>query len=111
MATSVKFLNFRPCTFGNLRPAPNATESEAIHAAVMADTTPRIPITPNDLQDKNLMIIVSYRSSLLWLEGGVVIYRHDPKTEGGAGYAGWPTKDLVEEVTVGDKWIAEVQFV
>jgi hypothetical protein len=45
MATSVKFLSFRPCTFGNLRPTPNVTEWEAIRACLEADTTPRLERT------------------------------------------------------------------
>lgn len=111
MATAVKFISFRPCTFGNLRPAPNVTDSEAIRDAVAADATPRLERTPEALQDKVLKIITTYRSALLWLEGGVLIYRHAPKTDGGNGYLGWPTKDLIEEVVVGEDWIAEVEFV
>ena len=110
MATHVKFISFRPCTLGNLRPAPNVTESEAIREAVAADETPRIEGTPDALQNKVLKIITAYRSALLWLEGGVLIYRHTPKTAGGSGYAGWPTKDLIEEVVVDEDWIAEVEF-
>ena len=111
MATSVKFLSFRPCTFGNLRPTPNVTEWEAIRACLDADQTPRLEATPEDLQDKQLGIITSYRSSLLWIEGGVVVCRHAPNTEGGHGYAGWPPSGLKEEVLVGADWVAEVEFV
>jgi hypothetical protein len=111
MASSVKFLSFRPCTIGNLRPAPNVTDSEEIHAAVSADQSPCLEPTPADLKDKHLKIISSYRSALIWLEGGVMIYRNDPKTEGGHGYAGWPPKGTMEEVIVGDDWFAEVEFV
>ena len=111
MATSVKFISFRPCTFGNLRPTPNVTEWEAIRATLEADQTPRLERTPEALQDKVLQIITTYRSALLWLEGGVLICRHAPKTDGGNGYAGWPVKGLAEEVLVGDDWVAEVEFV
>jgi hypothetical protein len=110
MATSVKFLSFRSCTIGNLRPTPNVTEWEAIRATLDADTSPRLERTPEDLQDKELEIITSYRSSLLWLAGGVVICRHAPNTEGGHGYAGWPPIGLKEEVLLGEDWIAEVEF-
>jgi hypothetical protein len=110
MASSVKFLSFRPHTFGGLRPAPNVTECDAISAAVAADPTPHLDTTPEALQGKELKIITTYRSALLWLEGGVVIYRHAAKTVGGNGYEGWPLKELVEEVIMGD-WIAEVEFV
>ena len=111
MATSVKFLSFRPLNIGNLRPTPNVSECEAIRASLDADTTPRIEPTPEDLQDKQLGIITSYRSALLWLEGGVVVCRHAPKTNGGHGYAGWPPVGLKEEVLVGNDWVAEVEFV
>ena len=111
MASSVKFLSFRPCTIGNLRPAPNVTEAEEISAALDADPSPRIEPTPDGLQDKKLKIITSYRSSLMWLEGDVTIYRHSPNTNGGSGYAGWPPVGLMEEVIVGDDWFAQVEFV
>ena len=111
MATSVKFLSFRPCTFGNLRPTPNVTEWEAISACLDADKTPRLERTPEALQDQELKILSSYRSALLWLAGGGGICRHAPNTEGGHGYAGWPTKGLKEEVLVGEDWVAEVEFV
>jgi hypothetical protein len=111
MATSVKFLSFRPCTFGNLRPTPNVTEWEAIRACLDADTTPRLAPTPEDLKDKEVKILSSYRSAVMWLEGGVAITRHDPKTEGGQGYAGWPTIGLKENVLLGENWVAEVEFV
>ena len=111
MATSVKFLSFRPCTFGNLRPTPNVTEWDAIRACIDADKTPRLESTPEDLQGKELKVISSYRSALLWLEGGNVITRHDPKTAGGHGYAGWPPVGIKEEVLVGNDWVAEVEFV
>jgi len=47
----------------------------------------------------------------MWLESGIVITRHDPKTAGGHGYAGWPPVGLKEEVLVGNDWVAEVEFV
>lgn len=110
MATSVKFLSFRPLNIGNLRPTPNVTEWEAISACLDADKTPRLEATPEALNGKELKIITSYRSALLWLAGGVVITRHDPKTNGGHGYAGWPPVGLKEEVLLND-WVAEVEFV
>ena len=109
-ATSIKFLSFLPAIFGGLRPAPNVAETEYISAAVAADTTPRFDPTPEDLQDKELKIIANYRGALMWLEGGVVVYRHDPKTEGGGGYAGWPPVGLKETVLLNDR-SAEVEFV
>ena len=110
MATHVKFLSFRPCTFGNLRPTPNVTEWEAISVALDADKTPRLEPTPEVLKDKELNILSSYRSAVMWLEGGITITRHDPKTEGGHGYAGWPSSGVKEEALLND-WIAEVEFV
>ena len=111
MATSVKFTSFHPCAFGNLRPTPNVTEWEAIRTTLDTDTTPRIEPTPEDLQGKELKILSSYRSSVMWLEGGIVITRHDPKTDGGQGYAGWPPRGIKEEVLLEEDWIAEVEFV
>ena len=111
MATSVKFLSFRPCTVGTLRPAPNVTDCDEISAALNADTSPRLEPTPDGLQDKKLKIVTTYRSSLMWLEGAVGIYRHSPKTRGGHGYAGWPPVGLVEEVILDDDLFAEVEFV
>lgn len=109
-ATSVKFLSFLPNTFGGLRPAPNVTETAYISAAVAADPTPRLSPAPEDLQNKQLKIIANYRGALMWLEGGVVVYRHDPKTEGGGVYAGCPTIGLKETVLL-NEWSAEVEFV
>jgi len=111
MATTVKFMSFRPCTFGNLRPTPNVTEMEAIRAAIEVDKTPRLEPIPEDLEGKELKILSSYRSALMWLEGGPTITRHDPKTEGGHGYAGWPPVGIREEVLLGENWIADVEFV
>jgi hypothetical protein len=110
MATSVKFLSFRPITIGNLRPTPNVGEWEAISAILDADKTPRVEPFPEDLQDKEFKIITSYRAALMWVEGGVAICRHSPNTEGGNGYAGWPPCGLKEEVLLND-WVAEVEFV
>lgn len=110
MATHVKFLSFRPIEIGNLRPTPNVGEWDAIRACLDADKTPRLESTPEALQDKELEVITSYRSALLWLAGGVVICRHSPNTEGGHGYAGWPPSGLKEEVLLND-WVAEVEFV
>ena len=110
MATHVKFLSFRPITIGNLRPTPNVTEWEAIRACLDADATPRLEATPDGLQDKEIEILTSYRSALLWLAGGVTICRHAPTTAGGHGYAGWPPSGLKEEVLLND-WVAEVEFV
>jgi hypothetical protein len=110
MATHVKFLSFTPITIGNLRPTPNVGEWEAISAALAADTSPRLAPTPTDLEGKELKIIASYRSTLMWVKGGVVITRDAPKTEGGNGYAGWPPAGLKETVLLND-WTAEVEFV
>ena len=110
MATSVKFLSFQPCTFGNLRPAPNVTEMNIINDAIMADTTPRLASTPADLQDKVLKIIGDYRAGLFWLEGGVIAMRLKTKTVSGNGYAGWPHVGLHETVLL-DDWTAEIEFV
>lgn len=111
MATSVKFMSFRPSTFGGLRPAPSVVDYEEIHAALDADLSPHLESNPTDLQEMELRILTSYRSSLIWLAGGVVIYRHAPKTRGGGGYSGWPPSGLKEEVLLGDDWIAEIEFV
>lgn len=111
MASSVKFLSFCPCAFGSLRAAPNVHEWNAISAVLEADQTPPIASTPTDLQDKNLKVIASHRGSLVWLEGGVSITRHAPKTACWNGLTGWPPKGTFEEVMVGDDWIADVEFV
>ena len=50
------------------------------------------------------------KTSTLYTEGGLSVYRHSPKTQGGNEYSGWPTPGLKEEVTIGD-WIAEVEYV
>ena len=110
MATTVKFLSFHPCTFGNLRPTPNVMEMEAMREAIAGDVTPRLEPIPEDLKDKELKILTTYRSAVMWLEGGVAITRHAPKTEGGHGYAGWPPIGLKENVLL-DNWTAEVEFV
>ena len=110
MATHVKFLSFAPGAFGGLRPTPNVTEAEAIRVTLDADKTPRLKSTPEDLQGKELKILSSYRSALMWLEGGPSITRHDPKTAGGHGYAGWPPVGLKEEVLLGEDWVTEVEF-
>ena len=110
MATTVKFLSFTPCTIGNLCPTPNVREWDAISEELKADTSPRLSSTPEDLQGKELKIITSHRSFLLWLEGGVMITRDQPKTEGGNGYAGHPTVGLKETVRLLDGWTVEVEF-
>jgi len=110
MATSVKFLSFRPLNIGNLRPTPNVTEWEAIRETLATDTTPRIEPTPEGLQDKELKVLANYRGWVLWLEGGVTITRCSPKTAGGHGCAGWPASGIKEEVLLND-WAAEVEFV
>lgn len=110
MATHVKFLSFRPLVFGNLRPTPNVREWEAISESLKADTSPRLSPTPEDLQDKELKVIDTHRGWIMWLEGGVTATRCNTKTEGGNGYAGWPSSGVKEEVLL-DDWVAEVEFV
>ena len=110
MATTVKFLSFRPLNIGNLRPTPNVAEWEAISACLAADTTPPLEPTPEALKDKELNVLANYRGGVLWLEGGVSITRCSPKTAGGHGCAGWPPSGLKEEVLLND-WAAEVEFV
>lgn len=110
MATTVKFLSFRPISIGNLRPTPNVGEWEAISATLKADASPRLLPTPEDLQGKELKVLTSYRSSVIWVEGGVSFTREWAKTVGGNGYAGWPPSGLKEEVLLND-WVAEVEFV
>ena len=94
---------------GNLRPTPNVAEWEAIRAVIDADTTPRLTATPEALQGKELKVLADYRGWVIWLEGGIVITRWEPKTEGGQGCAGWPTNGLKENVLLND-CAAEVEF-
>jgi hypothetical protein len=106
---SVKFISFTQKSFGGLMPAPSVRETEQIHLDMEASDTPRIDPTPDNLLNKELKIISSYRGCLLYLEGGIAIHRFDPKTGGANGYTSWPTPGSTENVSIG-KWIWVVEY-
>lgn len=110
MATHVKFIAFPRMSSGNLCPAPNVQESEVIYGILAQDTSPRLEVEPGKLINATLKILTGYRGGLLYLEGGVNIFRFEPKTEFGNGYTSPPTVGLIETVKVGE-WIAEVEYV
>jgi hypothetical protein len=47
-----------------------------------------------------IRILDSYRGWNLYCEGGVTVYRTNPKSEGGNGLAGQPIPGTVEEVDI-----------
>jgi hypothetical protein len=107
---AVKFLSFSECTLPYLMPAPSVRDCEEISEAMAADQTPRLELNPDALLNKELKVIATYRGCLMYLEGGQMIHRIDPKTVGGNGYAGWPSKGITETVRIGG-WRAEVEYV
>jgi len=110
MATHVKFVSFlRECS-GNLCPAPNVQEIEVIYSILSKDTSPRLEIDPEKLVNATLKILTGYRGALLYLEGGLNIFRLEPKTEFGNGYTSPPIVGVIETVKVGE-WLAEVEYV
>ena len=110
MATHVKFIAFPRMCSGNLCPAPNVQESEVIYSILSQDTSPRLEVEPGKLINATLKILTGYRGALLYLEGGVNIFRFEPKTAFGNGYTSPPTVGLIETVKVGE-WIADVEYV
>ena len=95
---------------GNLFPAPNVQETTVIYSILSKDTSPKLEVEPGKLINATLKILTGYRGALLYLEGGVNIFRLEPKTEFGNGYTSPPTVGLIETVKVGE-WIAEVEYV
>jgi len=110
MATHIKFIAFPRMCQGNLCPAPNVQETEAIYNILSKDTSPRLEVEPGKLINASLKILTGYRGSLLYLEGGLNIFRFEPKTLYGNGYTSPPTVGLIETVKVGE-WLAEVEYV
>ena len=110
MATHVKFIAFPRMCPGNLFPAPNVQETTVIYSILSKDTSPRLEVEPGKLINATLKILTGYRGALLYLEGGLNIFRFEPKTEFGNGYTSPPTVGLIETVKIGE-WIAEVEYV
>ena len=110
MATHVKFVSFLRECGGNLCPAPNVQETEEIFSVLSKDTSPRLEIDSEKLVNVTLKILTGYRGGLLYLEGGLTIFRFEPKTVHGNGYTSHPAVGVIETVKVGE-WIAEVEYV
>ena len=80
-----------------LAPTPNVTDLEHIITVRNAHQAP-------DIQDLvaagPILILTSYRGWNLYCEGGVTVYRDNPKSEGGHGFAGEPIVGTTENVTI-----------
>jgi hypothetical protein len=79
-----------------LAPTPNVTETAYIIEACEAHQVPDI----TDLMAGPILILYTYRGWNLYCEGGVTVYRDDPVSRGGHGYAGEPIIGTTEDVTV-----------
>jgi len=76
---------------------PNVTESEHISESLRAHQVPAI----TDLMNAGcIRILNNYRGWNLYCEGGVTVYRKNPKSEGGHGFAGQPIPGSEEEADI-----------
>ena len=106
--TTLKFLNFRENPYPGLWPAPNVREMDEIDAELAKDTMPKQTVDPEQLTNKEFKILTDYRGSLLFLEGGLRVYR--TWADGVNGYAYFPVKGQREEVKIGN-WYADAEYI
>ena len=95
---SFTVLSLAPChdLRNTLRPAPNVTDTEYIIEALSRHKVPDI----TDLMAGPIRILATYRGWNLYCEGGVTVYRTEPKSNGGHGFAGEPLIGSAENVTI-----------
>lgn len=96
--TSFTVLSLAPChdLRNALRPTPNASDTEYIVEALSRHKVPDI----TDLMTGPIRILATYRGWNLYCEGGVTVYRTEPKSTGGHGFAGEPLIGSTEDVTI-----------
>lgn len=93
----IEILSLDATPISPLMPAPNVTEYEYISEYLRADTRPVI----KDLATAGLIeILANYRGYLLYCNGGVMVYRNNPKTPGGHGRVGMPEPGIEEDVFI-----------
>ena len=96
-----------------LFPAPNVTDWVYIQEALENDTMPRFR-NIEDILGKPLKILTSYRSNMMYLEGGVSFYRTNPIGPAGHGYGGVPQSGYREEASMeweGKLYTIDAEFI
>jgi hypothetical protein len=97
MATShLVVLSADPCEPKSLAPTPSVTETDAIVDALKAFPIPAV----TNLLESPHRILWCYRGWNLYCAGGVTVYRDNPRSPGGNGYAGDPLPGSTEQVTI-----------
>lgn len=89
-------LSMTSCEPKGLAPAPSLADMATIMEARDAHRVPAI----TDLMKGPIRILANYRGWNLYCEGDVTVYRDDPKSTGGHGYAGEPIIGTTEFVTI-----------
>ena len=103
---TIMFTSIRPSLTNMLWPAPNVLDWEHIGNATSTDPMPRI--TDTDFMISPMKILTDYRGTLLFVEGGIQVYR----VRGAGVY--YPIIGSEEEVYVrvnGKEYIAQVKYV
>jgi hypothetical protein len=111
MAVQIKISSFSPAIGGVLWPYPTGGDLEAIQAIMSSDKTPVISDPINALF-RPIKVICDYHKVLLYLEGGITVFRTDPVTEGGVVI--FPPSGTIEDVriTIGHgEYMSKIEFV
>ena len=99
-----------PCPVELLWPAPSVLDWEHIGNATSTDPMPRI--TDINFMNSPMKILTDYRGMLLFVEGGIQVYR--VRGAGVNQYRYYPVIGSEEEVYVrvnGEEYIAQVTYV
>ena len=107
---TIMFTSVIPCPAEMLWPAPNVIEWEYIGHATATDPMPRV--TDTNFMNSPMKILTDYRGALLFVEGGIQVYR--PRGAGVNQYMYYPVIGTDEEVYVrvnGVEYIAQVTYV
>jgi len=111
MAVQIKISSFSPAIGAVLWQYPSGGDLEAIQAIIAKDASPPISDPINALFRPN-KVICDYHKILLYLEGGITVFRTDPVTEGGVVI--FPPSGTIEDVrmTIGHgEYMSKIEFV
>jgi len=111
MATQVKFTSFFPAVGGALWPYPGGEDLERIQDEISKNDSP--PIDKRIIKKITPKIICDYHRVLLYVEGGMTIFRTSPtRDENGAVIIPPPGTTENVRITLGDgEYMSKIEFV
>lgn len=113
MAVHIRLLDYTPATGGILWPAPSVRDHEHFQIALEMDTTPPL-VHPEDMHMRVFKVLCDYRGALLYVEGGVQVFRYAPRSEWYNGSTCFPVPGTIEDCRMyvgGTEYMSRIEFV